>query len=432
MSSSKHSIQLLLSFACVLTSFFRSGGLAATQNVLPFQRTYPDCESDVDMDQTRRAVAHRPTHADGRLYTDYELPEAFEKSYIELPQCPCATQETNPATTHYYHIWVVQSGPYQVCLTDLICVNPSLPSQHYARRPDDQLGPGLPNFDRCSLLTRNSNGKNRRYTSKSTNMHGDVTPPPPYRSARNNRRGFGGITKVTGSSASKSGIKKHATLHPASNDDLFVVTPEPCSPSSIASSQLTLSQLPIPSVGTSRSPSRVTCTSSESLSTLPHLPLPSTTSTAPTTIGPTPPKSEMPPSNQLELQTPSDSQTSTCYDNSFDIQTTPRSQQNLQLYEAVTVMPGDRRVGDTACLWEPPEANQVYVYNRHVPALCDNSLTRAFDCLSSGIGLSSETFWQALDQCNCGLYFTKETLHYLHGPQCPLWPYVDIPDRPAP
>ncbi|KAF8512109.1 hypothetical protein JB92DRAFT_3117431 [Gautieria morchelliformis] len=301
-------------------------------------------------------VFNWPTHADGRLYTDYELPEAFEKSYIELPQCPCATQETNPATTHYYHIWVVQSGPYQgkvaagcaqkqqgcnawICLTDLICVNPSLPSQHYARRPDDQLGPGLPNFDRCGLLTRNSNGKNCRYTSKSTNTHGDVTPPPPYRSARNNRRGFGGITKVTGSSASKSGIKKHATLHPASNDDPFVVTPEPCSPSSIASSQLTLSQLPIPSVGTSRSPSRVTRTSSESLFTLPHLPLPSTTSTAPTTIGPAPPESEMPPSNQLELQTPSDSQTSTCYDNSSDIQTTPRSQQNLQLYEAVTIMP---------------------------------------------------------------------------------------------
>ncbi|KAF8531400.1 hypothetical protein JB92DRAFT_2825152 [Gautieria morchelliformis] len=395
MSSSKHSIQLLLSFACVLTSFFRSGGLAAARNVLPLQRTYPDCESDVDMDQTRRAVAHRPTHADGRLYTDYELPEAFEKSYIELPQCPCATQETNPATTHYYHIWVVQSGPYQAC--------------HRSTTLGDQM---------ISLVLVFQNG--------------DVTPPPPYRSARNNRQGFGGITKVTGSSASKSGIKKHATLHPESNDDPFVVTPEPCSPSSIASSQLTLSQLPIPSVGTSRSPSRVTRMSSESLFTLPHLPLPSTTSTAPTTIGPAPPESEMLPSNQLELQTPSDSQTSTCYDNSFDIQTTPRSQQNLQLYEAVTVMPGDRRVGDTACLWEPPEANQVYVYNRHVPALCDNSLTRAFDCLSSGIGLSSETFWQALDQCNCGLYFTKETLHYLHGPQCPLWPYVDIPDRPAP
>ena len=43
------------------------------------------------------------------------------------------------------------------------------------------------------------------------------------------------------------------------------------------------------------------------------------------------------------------------------------------------------------------------------------------------IGVSPETFWRAYDQCNCGRFFTKETLHYFHGPQCTQWPYVDTP-----
>lgn len=90
-------------------------------------------------------------------------------------------------------------------------------------------------------------------------------------------------------------------------------------------------------------------------------------------------------------------------------------------------MQGDCLVGDTSCLWEPPSAEQVYTYNRHVPALRGPALQEAFELLSSDIGIAPEKFWKAFDSCNCGRYFTKEALHYNHGPLCPQWPYMDVP-----
>jgi len=105
----------------------------------------------------------------------FELPQAFQDLWIEKPECPCATQETDPAIQHYYHIWVVQSGQlcgkvaaacaqnyrgcgtfgkflliidefhlltFPVCLTDLIQENPELLLDIYAVRPDGETGPG--------------------------------------------------------------------------------------------------------------------------------------------------------------------------------------------------------------------------------------------------------------------------------------------------
>ena len=57
-------------------------------------------------------LSPRPKYPDGRLYAPDELPSAFEWLVIELPQCPCATQETDPAVTHNFQIWVVQSGDF--------------------------------------------------------------------------------------------------------------------------------------------------------------------------------------------------------------------------------------------------------------------------------------------------------------------------------
>ncbi|KAF8527097.1 hypothetical protein JB92DRAFT_2826390 [Gautieria morchelliformis] len=53
-----------------------------------------------------------PCYSDNAFYTDYELPDASSSLYLERPQCPCATQETDPEVTHYYEIWVVQNGKY--------------------------------------------------------------------------------------------------------------------------------------------------------------------------------------------------------------------------------------------------------------------------------------------------------------------------------
>ncbi|KAF8583479.1 hypothetical protein K439DRAFT_1617479 [Ramaria rubella] len=54
-----------------------------------------------------------PSHPDGQLFADYELPTVFKRYYIALPQCPCTLQETNPAKKHDYHIWVMRDGIFR-------------------------------------------------------------------------------------------------------------------------------------------------------------------------------------------------------------------------------------------------------------------------------------------------------------------------------
>jgi hypothetical protein len=50
----------------------------------------------------------RPRCPTGSIYCAKELDEAFRNYNIPHPQCPCASQETDPAIIHYYRIWVVQ------------------------------------------------------------------------------------------------------------------------------------------------------------------------------------------------------------------------------------------------------------------------------------------------------------------------------------
>lgn len=57
-------------------------------------------------------LSPRPRHPNGHLYAAEELPSAFKQLVIDFPQCPCATQETDPDITHDYQIWVVQSGDF--------------------------------------------------------------------------------------------------------------------------------------------------------------------------------------------------------------------------------------------------------------------------------------------------------------------------------
>jgi hypothetical protein len=79
--------------------------------------------------------------------------------------------------------------------------------------------------------------------------------------------------------------------------------------------------------------------------------------------------------------------------------------------------------GDTSCLWEPPDPHMLPVYNRHVPPLRGSELEETLLALRSNEGVDSTTFWRAFDMCNCNQFFTKEALHYVHGPQCPVWVY---------
>ncbi|KAF8525441.1 hypothetical protein JB92DRAFT_2826779 [Gautieria morchelliformis] len=110
--------------------------------------------------------------------------------------------------------------------------------------------------------------------------------------------------------------------------------------------------------------------------------------------------------------------------------TTPWSRQNM--YEQVTIMPvlfgqGDHNVSDTSCLWELPDARMVAVYNHHIPPLHSAEFDNTLASLQSHEGVEPEPFWQAFDMCNCNCLFTKEALHFMHGPKFPLWIYNDVP-----
>ncbi|KAF8529969.1 hypothetical protein JB92DRAFT_2859084 [Gautieria morchelliformis] len=331
-------------------------------------------------------VYHWPCHLDNQLYADYELPDAFQSLHIEHPQCPCATQETDPEVNHPYEIWVVQSGRYKgcgswICLTDLIKENPDLPAEVYELRPEGDVGPGLPHFDRYGLLHPVHATPTSR-SGVSTSI--PISPPPPYQFNRGRRGGFSGVTKTA---KKDSGINKTLQHHPASVGNPFVL-PLP-SEAFFHSSDLPLSKGPI-----------------------------------------VPDSSRMPLSNQLamthrSISTGSHPQSPTMSDYSGSIPTTPRSRHNLR--ERVTIMPGDRMFSDTSCLWELPDPHLVAVYNRHVPPLHGSELEDALAALCSNEGVDSATFWRMFDMCNCNQFFTKEVLHYVHGPQCPVWVYGNNP-----
>ncbi|KAF8580319.1 hypothetical protein K439DRAFT_1619862 [Ramaria rubella] len=76
-----------------------------------------------------------PSHQDGRLFADYELPTAFERYY-----------------KHDYHIWVVREDAFQVCLTDPLTDHPDMPSQICQERPANDRTPGLTDFNSYGIL----------------------------------------------------------------------------------------------------------------------------------------------------------------------------------------------------------------------------------------------------------------------------------------
>ncbi|KAF8500618.1 hypothetical protein JB92DRAFT_2978637, partial [Gautieria morchelliformis] len=360
-------------------------------------------------------VYHWPCHLDNQLYADYELPDAFQSLHVEHPQCPCATQETDPEVNHPYKIWV-GCGSW-MCLTDLIKENPNLPAEVYELRPEGDVGPGLPHFDRyCLLCPVHATPTSCSGVSTSS----PISAPPPYQFNQRRRRGFSGVTKTA---KKDSGINKTLQHHPASVDDPFVVSPgRSTSPSTPGTSLFSL-----PNVSEAQSHS------SSSMFTLPQLPLPSEaffhSSDLPLSKGPiVPDSSRMPLSNQLAM-THGYQLTAICLatmrDYSGSIPATPRSRHNL--HERVTIIPGDCMFSDTSCLWEPPDPHLVAVYNGHVPPLRGSELEDALAALRSNKGVDSATFWRMFDMCNCNQFFTKEVLHYVHGLQCPVWGYGNNP-----
>ncbi|KAF8505329.1 hypothetical protein JB92DRAFT_2965288, partial [Gautieria morchelliformis] len=182
-----------------------------------------------------------------------------------------------------------------------------------------------------------------------------IKPPPPYHQYHWQRRGgFSGVVKQ---SKRDLGIKMKAQIPTASADDPFIVSPHLGTPST-ASSALSIPDLPLPSHLSL--PSHST-TPSPSMFTIPDLPLPSHSSQYPASKGPT--------LAAFHTTTNSDSgyQSPPMYNGDTGaIETTPHSKRNLSyLTDSVTIMPGDRRHGDTACLWEPPDAHTAFTYNRH-------------------------------------------------------------------
>ncbi|KAF8503935.1 hypothetical protein JB92DRAFT_2970128 [Gautieria morchelliformis] len=278
-----------------------------------------------------------------------------------------------------YEIWVIQSGRYKgkvaaacaqkyqgcgswICLTDLIKENPDLPAEVYELRPDSDVGPGLPHFDRYGLLRPvHATPTSRSGISTSS----PISPPLPYQFNRGRRGGFSGVTKTA---KKDSGINKTLQRHPASVDDPFVVGPShSTSPSTPGSSSFSLLNV-----------SEAQSHSSSSMFTLLQVPLPSEaffhSSDLPLSKGPIVlDSSKMPSSNHTGSHPQSHN------DYSGSIPTTPRSRHNL--HESVTIMPG----------------------------------------------VDSTTFWRMFDMCNRNQFFTKEVLHYVHGPQCPVWVYSNNP-----
>jgi len=86
-------------------------------------------------------------------------------------------------------------------------------------------------------------------------------------------------------------------------------------------------------------------------------------------------------------------------------------------------VPGDRRWGETACLFFFPEISELTKSNRQVHGLESEELTNIFAALSLPGGITPQVLWRAIDYCNCGRVFTKTYLHSTHGPTCSAYTY---------
>ena len=86
-------------------------------------------------------------------------------------------------------------------------------------------------------------------------------------------------------------------------------------------------------------------------------------------------------------------------------------------------MPGNRRWGETACLFFFPEISEFTKLNRQVPGLEGEELTNIFAALSSPEGITPQMLWRTIDYRNCGRVFTKTYLHSTHGATCASYTY---------
>ncbi|KAF8573045.1 hypothetical protein K439DRAFT_1625339, partial [Ramaria rubella] len=282
-----------------------------------------DCLQDAQMMLTWTLKGEQvwmwPSHPDGHLFADYELPTAFEKYYIEIPQCPCAFQEIDPAKRHNYHIWVVQQGQYH----DLLANNPDLPSQVYKERPLNDLSSGLPSFNSLGILhyVRNNN--------TNTNVLSGIlpiTPPSPYTTGKGSK---------SPSKGKASTCKKRIRSHAAGGDDPFAICPGPKSSRTGSTSTLASSMSASKNIqshvvdGGDLFATVLGPGSSLTGSTAGALTMPKDVNTAPSVPESSEPSlSMMPPSNQLALNKQL---------LSMSTKTTPQSKQNV--FENVTILP---------------------------------------------------------------------------------------------
>ncbi|KIJ32591.1 hypothetical protein M422DRAFT_265615 [Sphaerobolus stellatus SS14] len=80
--------------------------------------------------------------------------------------------------------------------------------------------------------------------------------------------------------------------------------------------------------------------------------------------------------------------------------------------------PNERFFGDVLALAEPIHPSLIAYRNYEVIVLSHDQRDDYLNRLAQGGGLTHELICCLLDKCNCGLYFLKDVLHDVHGPQC--------------
>ncbi|KIJ48271.1 hypothetical protein M422DRAFT_45462 [Sphaerobolus stellatus SS14] len=95
--------------------------------------------------------------------------------------------------------------------------------------------------------------------------------------------------------------------------------------------------------------------------------------------------------------------------------------------------PSERFFGDCMGLEEPIDTPMLAVRNSDIPPLTQEETAFYLESLQQPEGVRHWIFWQLVDHCNCGRYYTKTYLHQLHIiPIIRLCPRPLLPAVPLP
>ncbi|KIJ24413.1 hypothetical protein M422DRAFT_274831 [Sphaerobolus stellatus SS14] len=94
--------------------------------------------------------------------------------------------------------------------------------------------------------------------------------------------------------------------------------------------------------------------------------------------------------------------------------------------------PSERFFGDCMSLEKPLDTPMLAVRNSDIPPLTQEETSFYLESLQQPEGVHHWIFWQLVDRCNCGRYYTKEYLHRVHGLQCIHWRHMIEARSPQP